>query len=128
LAVKEDSMNSTQHPAATLPGDEAVKQRLVSLDPDTLADEILRLRALVGPNEYAFHELKLELWAARDLVVGKDAELGNIRGHCTHLDREIHIRDVEINKLRTGVAAKPSASKSSEALLRKAKAIRNLRH
>jgi uncharacterized small protein (DUF1192 family) len=121
-------MNSIQHLPAVVPVDQPMKLRLASLDPDALADEILRLRALVGPDELAFHELKLELWAARDLVVGKDAELGNVRGHCTHLDREIHIRDVEINKLRTEVAAKPATPKSSEALLRKARAIRDLRH
>jgi uncharacterized small protein (DUF1192 family) len=121
-------MNSTQHLPAVAPVDQSMKLRLASLDPDALADEILRLRALIGPDEHAFHELKLELWAARDLVVGKDAELGNVRGHCTHLDREIHIRDVEINKLRAEVAEKPATSKSSEALLRKAKALRDLRH
>jgi uncharacterized small protein (DUF1192 family) len=121
-------MNSIQHLPAVAPADQSMKLRLASLDPDALAAEILRLRALIGPDEHAFHELKLELWAARDLVVGKDAELGNVRGHCTHLDREIYIRDVEINKLRAEVAAKPATPKSSEALLRKAKAIRDLRH
>jgi hypothetical protein len=121
-------LNSIQHLPAVAPADQSMKLRLASLDPDALADEILRLRALVGPDEYAFYELKLELWAARDLVVGKDAELGNVRGHCTHLDREVHIRDVEINKLRAEVAAKPVTPKSSDALLRKAKAIRDLRH
>jgi hypothetical protein len=121
-------MNSIQHHPAVAVADQSMKLRLASLDPDALADEILRLRALIGPDELAFHELKLELWAARDLVVGKDAELGNVRGHCAHLDREMHIRDVEINKLRAELIERPATFKSSEALLRKAKALRDLRH
>jgi hypothetical protein len=117
-------MKSIQHLSADAPADQSMQLRLASLDPDALADEILRLRALVGPNEHAFHELKLELWIARDLVVGKDAELGNARGHGKHLEREIHIRDLEINKLRAEIATM-AAPTPSEVLLRKA--IRGLR-
>jgi hypothetical protein len=114
-------MNSIQHLPADAPSNKSMRLRLASLDPAALTDEILRLRALVGPDEHAFHELKLELWVARDLVVGKDAELGNARGHCKHLEREVHIRDLEINKLRAEIAT-IVAPRPSEVLIRKAKA------
>jgi hypothetical protein len=119
-------MNPTQHLQADGQAEQSIRLRLASLDPNSLADEILRLRALVGPDEHAFHELKLELWIARDLVVGKDAELGNARGRCKHLEREIHIRDLEINRLREEIATTDSP-KPSDLLLRKAKAIRDRR-
>ena len=122
-------MNRNQQTDEALPRTKVpVDTRLAALDSEALCTEILRLRSLVGPDEYAYHELKLELWAARDLVVGKDAELGNVRGRCTVLDREIFIRDTEINKLRDQIAGTTPPVPSVATTLRKtAGALRDLR-
>jgi hypothetical protein len=71
---------------------------LSGFDVEALRNEVRRLRATIGPDEHDYITLKLEMWAARDLVVGLEAELGNVRGRCTVLDRELHIRNVELAK------------------------------
>jgi len=43
-----------------------------------LRAEVDRLRALVGPNEQSYIQLKTEIWSARDAVIG--AENGLLRG------------------------------------------------
>lgn len=45
-----------------------------------LRAEVDRLRALVGPNEQSYIQLKTEIWGARDAVIGAEAENGLLRG------------------------------------------------
>ena len=47
---------------------------------DELRAEVDRLRALVGPNEQSYIQLKTEIWSARDAVIGAEAENGLLRG------------------------------------------------
>jgi hypothetical protein len=54
-------------------------------------DELTRLRQLVEPDEASYAELRLELWAVRDLMIGMEAELGNARSRCRQLERELEI-------------------------------------
>jgi hypothetical protein len=89
--------DGVRHDHAKQPADGSDPLR--ALDVDALRDEVDRLRAIVGPDEHDYVSLKLEMWAARDLVVGLEAELGNVRGRCMVLERELHIRDVELKKL-----------------------------
>jgi hypothetical protein len=50
-----------------------------------LRDEVKRLRDLVGPDEMDYHRLKVELWAARDAVIGSEAENGTLRAEVRQL-------------------------------------------
>lgn len=54
-----------------------------------LRAEVDRLRELVGPSEQAYRTLKLELLAARDAVIGAQAELGTARGQQRALEAEV---------------------------------------
>jgi hypothetical protein len=47
---------------------------------EELRAEVDRLRALVGPNEQSYIQLKTEIWSARDAVIGAEAENGLLRG------------------------------------------------
>lgn len=47
---------------------------------EQLRAEVDRLRALVGPNEQSYIQLKTEIWSARDAVMGAEAENGLLRG------------------------------------------------
>jgi hypothetical protein len=47
---------------------------------EQLRAEVDRLRALVGPNEQSYIQLKTEIWSARDAVIGAEAENGLLRG------------------------------------------------
>jgi hypothetical protein len=46
---------------------------------EELRDEVLRLRALVGPDEKSYLQLKLDLLGARDHAIGAEAEAGRLR-------------------------------------------------
>ena len=54
-----------------------------------LRAEVERLRALVGPSEEAYGKLRLDLWAARDLAQGSEAEVGQLRGRVRALEAEV---------------------------------------
>ena len=55
----------------------------------SLKAEIERLRALVGPSEESYNKLRLDLWAARDLAQGCEAEAGQLRGRVRALEAEL---------------------------------------
>ena len=40
---------------------------------EQLRAEVARLRELVGPNEQSYIALKMDMWAARDAVIGAEA-------------------------------------------------------
>jgi hypothetical protein len=86
--------------------------------------ELKRLRQLVGSDEFSYTALKLELWTVRDLLIGMEAELGNLRGRCRSLDREVEVLRRELAQART--ASSPAVSGGLTANLRgKARAVRD---
>jgi hypothetical protein len=54
-----------------------------------LRAEVERLRSLVGPSEESYDKLRLDLWAARDLAQGCEAEAGQLRGRVRALEAEL---------------------------------------
>ena len=56
----------------------------------SMIEELDRLRALVGPNESSYSDLRSEIAAARDEGRWSDAELGNLRAEITGLRVELH--------------------------------------
>lgn len=88
------------------------------------ASELTRLRQLVGSDEFSYTALKLELWTLRDLFIGMEAELGNLRGRCRSNDRDLEVLRRELAKIRE--ASSPAASDGLNATIRdKARAIRD---
>jgi hypothetical protein len=88
------------------------------------ASELKRLRQLVGSDEFSYTALKLELWTLRDLFIGMEAELGNLRGRCRSNDRDLEVLRRELAKIRE--ASSPPASDGLNAMLRdKARAVRD---
>jgi hypothetical protein len=84
--------------------------------------ELERLRRLVGEDEYSYTALKLELWTVRDLFIGMEAELGNLRGRCRLLDRRVEELQGEFEDRESqtpGASAAPGS-----ALVSKARAVR----
>jgi hypothetical protein len=84
--------------------------------------ELERLRRLVGEDEYSYTALKLELWTVRDLFIGMEAELGNLRGRCRLLDRRVEELEGELEDQESqtpGASAGPGS-----ALVDKARAVR----
>ncbi len=55
-------------------------------DPAVLRAEIDRLRALVGPNEQSYIDLRQDLLAARDAARGAQAVAGTLRGRVLELE------------------------------------------
>jgi multidrug resistance efflux pump len=47
--------------------------------------ELDRLRALVGPSEASYEQLRAELAHARDAIRASEAQLGRLRGELTEL-------------------------------------------
>lgn len=89
-----------------------------------LSSELERLRQLVGSDEFSYTALKLELWTVRDLLIGMEAELGNLRGRCRSLDRDVELVRRELAQART--APSPVVSGGLNAALRgKARAARD---
>lgn len=60
-----------------------------AVDPE-IDPEIDRLRALVGPSEASYAELRAELSNARDAVKAAEAENGRLRGELTELRIDLH--------------------------------------
>jgi hypothetical protein len=89
-----------------------------------LASELERLRQLVGSDEFSYTALKLELWTLRDLFIGMEAELGNLRGRCRSNDRDLEVLRRELAQARR--ASSPAVSGGLNASLRdKARAVRD---
>jgi chromosome segregation ATPase len=88
------------------------------------APELERLRQLVGSEELSYASLKLELWTVRDHFIGMEAELGNLRGRCRSLDRDLEVLRRELAQARDTSA--PAASGGLNSNLRgKARAVRD---
>ena len=88
------------------------------------ASELERLQQLVGSDEFSYTALKLELWTVRDLFIGMEAELGNLRGRCRALDRDVEVLRRELAQARN--ASSPAVSSGLNAKLRgKARAVRD---
>jgi hypothetical protein len=85
--------------------------------------ELERLRRLVGEDEYSYTALKLELWTVRDLFIGMEAELGNLRSHCRLLDRRVQELQRELEDDRESPTLGASTGPSSP-LIDKARAVR----
>ena len=97
-------------------GDDAISVHTTS--------ELERLRQLVGSDEFSYTALKLELWTVRDLFIGMEAELGNLRGRCRSLDREVEVLRRELAQAR--ITSSPAVSVGLNATLRdKARAVRD---
>ena len=73
-------------PMPSKPSDAAVS---ADQDVEQLRAEVARLRELVGPNEQSYVQLKMDVWAARDAVIGAEAESGILRGRIKTLDAEL---------------------------------------
>lgn len=86
--------------------------------------ELARLKELVGSDELSYIALKLELWAVRDLLIGMEAELGNARGRCQMLERDIEVSKRELRKAQER-NEEHSLSKSTDFILNKARSLRN---
>jgi hypothetical protein len=54
-------------------------------DPAALRAEIDRLRALVGPSEQSYDDLRQDLLAATDVAKGAEAEAGMLRGQLAEM-------------------------------------------
>jgi predicted nucleic acid-binding Zn-ribbon protein len=85
--------------------------------------ELDRLRRLVGEDEYSYTALKLELWTVRDLFIGMEAELGNLRSRCRLLDRRVQELQRELEDDSEPQTPGASATPGS-ALIVKARAVR----
>jgi predicted nucleic acid-binding Zn-ribbon protein len=57
-----------------------------------LREEVARLRELVGPDEVSYVQRKVEVWAARDAVIGAEAENGTLRARVRALEQAL--RDI----------------------------------
>jgi hypothetical protein len=57
-----------------------------------LREEVARLRELVGPDEVSYVQRKVEVWAARDAVIGAEAENGTLRARVRVLEQAL--RDI----------------------------------
>lgn len=79
-------------------------------DPDALRAEIDRLRALVGPSEQSYTDLRQEILAARDAAMGSEAAIGEYRGRVNELEVALvraqqdqeHFQQIVYNTLRSG--------------------------
>lgn len=54
-----------------------------------LRAEVVRLRELIGPNEQSYVQLRMDVWSARDAVIGAEAEMGLLRGQVQSLHAEV---------------------------------------
>lgn len=75
-----------------------------------LRAEVERLRALVGPSEASYEDLRQDLLAARDVARGAEAAAGVLRGQLAELHVELararqdqdHLQRVVGSRLRAG--------------------------
>ena len=95
---------------------------------ETVRSELARLQSLIGPDETSYLTLKTELWAARDLLIGVEAELGNERGRALVLQRELLVRDRELAAQNQAPASLPAQSSLAALLRTKAVRLRIPRH
>ena len=51
--------------------------------------EVERLRKLIGPNEQSYVQLRMDVWSARDAVIGAEAEMGLLKGQVRSLQAEV---------------------------------------
>lgn len=58
-------------------------------DHEELRAEVERLRALLGPSERDYAQLRLDLLGAVDAAKGAQAALGELEGRCRVLEAEI---------------------------------------
>jgi hypothetical protein len=58
-------------------------------DPEALRAEVIRLRALVGPDEATYQQLRVDLWAARDAAFGAEMAAGELRGQIKVLEGQV---------------------------------------
>ena len=58
-------------------------------DPAALRAEVDRLRALVGPSEQSYDDLRHDLLAARDAAKGAEAAAGVLRGQLAQMQVEL---------------------------------------
>ena len=89
--------------------------------------EVARLRSLLGGDEESYQKLRMELWAARDLVMGLDAEAGNLRGRCRMLERDVEHRERELRKMRDSRLPAGGSATLLASARRRAVALRDLR-
>lgn len=96
-AVSEQHVDDGAHPhvAPDEAGDELARLR----------DEVARLRALVGPDERTYHELRLDVLAARDAALGAEAEVGAQRAYVLALEAEVTRLERDFEWFRTQVLA-----------------------
>jgi hypothetical protein len=88
------------------------------------ASELKRLRQLVGSDEFSYIALKLELWTVRDLFIGMEAELGNLRSRCRSLDRDVEVLRRELAQARD-TSSTPGSGALNASLRGKARAVRD---
>jgi len=58
-------------------------------DLDTISNELQRLRALLGPSEQDYRQLRLDLLGAIDAARGAQAALGEAEGRVVMLEAEV---------------------------------------
>ena len=71
------------------PAQESSRPRPPDVETEALRAEVERLRTLLGPTEESYMKLRLDLWAARDLAQGAEAEAGQLRGRVRALEAEL---------------------------------------
>ena len=79
-------------PCATPPGclrHWAERVREVLAERDDARAEVERLRALVGPDEASYQQLRVDLWAARDAAFGAEMAAGELRGQVKVLEGQV---------------------------------------
>ena len=56
---------------------------------EQLRAEVARLRDVIGPNEQSYVQLRIDVWSARDAVIGAEAEMGLLKGQVRSLQAEV---------------------------------------
>jgi len=74
-------------------------------DVDALRAEVERLRALVGPDEAAYQQLRVDLWAARDAAFGAEMAAGELRGQVKILEGQLDRAQRNAKWLKTRLKA-----------------------
>ncbi len=71
-----------------------------------LREEVARLRELVGPDEVSYVQRKVEVWAARDAVIGAEAENGALRARVRVLEQALRDAGPDVRQTRTWKAGR----------------------
>lgn len=74
-------------------------------DVDALRAEVERLRALVGPDEAAYQQLRVDLWSARDAAFGAEMAAGELRGQVKVLEGQLARAERNAKWLKTMLKA-----------------------